>query len=71
MTSKSPTAPPVARTPRGVGGADDGFTLVAAVAVALIGMLLATTAVTVALRSDSSAAQDRGRTQALAAAEAG
>lgn len=50
---------------------EDGFTLVAAIAVAFIGMLLAVTVMTVAVRSEASAGKDRGRTQAVAAAEAG
>lgn len=51
--------------------ADRGSALVAAIAVAAVVMLLATTVVTVAVRSEAGAARDRGRTQALAAAEAG
>lgn len=66
-----PTTSSAARARRRSSSPDDGFTLVAAIGVALVAMLLATTAVTVAMRSDASAGRDRARTQALAAAEAG
>lgn len=53
------------------GSDDRGATLVIVIAVAVVGLLLATTVAAVAVRSETSAATDRGRTQAIAAAEAG
>ncbi len=50
---------------------DEGFTLVAAIAVTFVAMLMAVTVVAVTVRSEASAGHDRARTQAIAAAEAG
>lgn len=53
------------------GRDDAGFALVMAIGVTFVVLLLVVTVITVAVRSDVAAGHDRGRTQAVAAAEAG
>ena len=67
-TSNRPPAPP---RPRRRPSGDDGFTLLAAIAVASICLMLATAVVAMAIGGNRASGVDRNRTQATAAAEGG